>query len=244
MKNNQNVFEIAKEFVNLSRETQKDNIVKAGNLIVEALKKGGIIHAFGSGHAIAGALEIVNKRDGFIPAKLLVEPSFGKYEIVEGFGSRLMEEVEILGNDVFVIISNSGVNPLIIEIALSVKNQGNKLIAITSLEGSKSLKSRHSSNKKLFELADVVLDNHVPALDVAMEISSLDIPVIGVSSISNSMLIQPMMAYIITRLKEEGLDHLLKTGDDFEKNEIEEKRKLLIEDLKDRLLRNDNAIIG
>lgn len=70
-----------------------------------------------------------------------------------------MRQVDVQPEDVFIIISNSGRNPLSIEMAEYVKKKGCKVIVVTALEVSKSSTSRHSSGKLLYEFADVVLDN-------------------------------------------------------------------------------------
>jgi uncharacterized phosphosugar-binding protein len=45
-----------------------------------------------------------------------------------------------------------------------------KIIALTNLEQSRSTESRHPSGKRLFEVADEVLDNHCPPGDAAVTI--------------------------------------------------------------------------
>ena len=61
--------------------------------------------------------------------------------------------------DCIVMTSNSGRNALLVELALRLKGLGMQIICITALESSKASKSRHESGLRLFELADVVLDN-------------------------------------------------------------------------------------
>jgi uncharacterized phosphosugar-binding protein len=243
MMNENQIFDIARQYINHARYNQSMNIELASEIIINSLKKGGILIAFGSGHSIAGALELVNRRGGLIPARLLIEPSFGKYEVIEGYGSRLMEEVDLRENDVFFIISNSGINPLIVEIAEKVKSKGVKLIALTSLKGSKELRSNHSSGKKLYEFADVVIDNNVPALDVCISIEGIEADVVGISSIANSVLLQPVIIRVIQVLKEDGFGHLVyDVSSNSEETQLQQQKTFVL--YKDRLLRNDNAIIG
>lgn len=49
-----------------------------------------------------------------------------------------MKKVDVRPNDVVVLISNSGRNPLPVEIALAAHEKGAKVVAITSLEASKT----------------------------------------------------------------------------------------------------------
>jgi uncharacterized phosphosugar-binding protein len=53
--------------------------------------------------------------------------------------------------------------------ALECRKAGVKTIALTSLAHSKATPSRHSSGKHLYELCDVVLDNHCPPGDALVD---------------------------------------------------------------------------
>ncbi|WP_236911772.1 SIS domain-containing protein [Clostridium sp. Cult1] len=65
-----------------------------------------------------------------------------------------------MGNegDIIVIVSNSGRNAVPVEMAMLAKEKGIYVIALTSLKHSQSVESRHESGKRLFELADLVID--------------------------------------------------------------------------------------
>ena len=132
---------------------------------------------------------------------------------------------------------------MIVEIAEKVKSKGVKLIALTSLKGSKELRSNHSSGKKLYEFADVVIDNNVPALDVCISIEGIEADVVGISSIANSVLLQPVIIRVIQVLKEDGFGHLVyDVSSNSEETQLQQQKTFVL--YKDRLLRNDNAIIG
>lgn len=169
--------------------TQKGNIHKAAEVIAESIMNGGILQTYGSGHSYAAAIEIAGRAGGLIPAKVIEEKALGKYEVVEGVGTKLIENAYADKNDCFVIISNSGRNPLGIEIAQFAKNHGCKLIVVTSYEVSKKLTSRHSSGKMLYEFADVILDNRGVEGDAAIEVEGLPVKVCGMSSVSAAVLL-------------------------------------------------------
>jgi len=164
--------------------TQGENITKAAHLIADSIMSGGILQAFGSGHSYAAAIEITGRAGGLIPAKAIKEPAMGAYESIQGVGALFIKRSDFRKEDVFVLISNSGRNPLPIEIAMRVKEIGAKLIVVTSLEASKQLTSKHSSGKNLWEFADVVLDNRVQFGDASIEVPGLPVKVCGTSSIS------------------------------------------------------------
>lgn len=169
---------------------QSENISKAAELIADSIMNGGIIQSFGSGHSYAAAIEVANRAGGLFAAKLIKDPAMGMYEALEGTGNILLRRVEILPEDCVIIISNSGRNPLTIEMAMKIKTIGAKLIVVTSLAASKHLKSRHSSGRLLYEFADVILDNHSVDGDAAIEVKGLDAKVCGTSSIGSAALLQ------------------------------------------------------
>jgi len=72
-----------------------------------------------------------------------------------------------------IVVSNSGRNALPLEMAMKAKKEGLKTIAVTSLEQSRKYASRHESGKKLYEIADLVIDNCVPSGDGVISIKDL-----------------------------------------------------------------------
>lgn len=182
-------FNVVEELISEIKNTQGDNILKAASIIAETIINGGIVHSFGSGHSYAAAIEVAGRAGGLICAKAIEEPSRGMYEIVEGVGTKLMENFDLRENDCAILISNSGRNPLGIEIADHIKKHGNKIIVVTSLEASKKLKSRHSSGKNLYEFADVILDNRVMEGDSSVEIDGMPAKIGPTSSIAAALLL-------------------------------------------------------
>jgi uncharacterized phosphosugar-binding protein len=124
--------------------------------------------------------------------------------MVEGVGVQFCKKLDVRKEDVIVLISNSGRNPLPIEIAMYCKEKGAKIIAVTNVESSKSMTSRHSSGKKLYEFADVILDNCVMDGDASVEIPGLPVKVGGTSSISAALMENVMMLEAIEIMVEKG----------------------------------------
>ena len=197
-------FEVIEDLLKVVEESQSENITKAAELICESIMSGGIIQAFGSGHSMAAAIEISGRAGGLIPTKQIKEPSLGKYEQIEGVGEYFCRDTDIRKEDVVVLISNSGRNPLPIEIAMHCKKVGAKVIVFTSLEVSKTLSCRHSGGKNLWEFADVVLDNCVMEGDASIEVPGLPVKVCGTSSISVAVMENAMMLEAIEMMVAKG----------------------------------------
>ncbi len=109
--------------------------------------------------------------------------------MIEGVGEQFSLITDFRAEDVLIMISNSGRNPLSIELAKHAKSKGTKIIVLTSLQCSKELTSRHSSGKLLYHFADQILDNHGVYGDAAIEIEGLSVKTGGTSSIIGSLLL-------------------------------------------------------
>lgn len=200
------VFDYVRMLTDKVEMEERENLMQAARLIADSIIGGGILQAFGAGHSNAGALELTHRAGGFIPTKNMKEPAGGAYESIEGVGTSFMKKVDVRPKDVVVIISNSGRNPLPIEIALKSREKGAKIIAVTALEASKGLKSRHSSGKRLFEIADIVLDNKIPEGDSALEMEGLKVKVCGMSTITTSILLQALTYQAAREMLDRGYE--------------------------------------
>ncbi|MDA9472525.1 SIS domain-containing protein [Enterococcus sp. 5H] len=197
-------FDECQKLMNLLEVQERENISKAAEIVAEGIINGGVTQAFGSGHSYAGALEISGRAGGLIPSKTIMDPAGGMYEQFEGVGKMLGHKMMIQPNDVFFLISNSGRNPMSIELAEIIKAHGNKLIVVTALDISKKTTSRHSNGKLLYEYADVVLDNHSIEGDAALTVDGIDTKVCGTSSFAATLLLQQTMYQAFERMIELG----------------------------------------
>lgn len=194
---------------------QDDRVARAADLLTAALQAGGVIQAFGCGHSEALAMEIAGRAGGLVPtnkialrdivlyggdpASVLSDPQL---ERTPSVAHRLYELAPIEPDDAFVIASNSGVNGAVVEMAQLVKKRGHPLIAITSLEHSARVDSRHDSGLKLSDLADVVLDNGAPYGDAALPYTAgaATGAVGAVSSITAALIAQQIVTEVVARL--------------------------------------------
>ena len=153
-------------------ETQQDQIAAAAALVVESLTAGGVIQVFGTGHSRSFASEIAGRAGGLVPANRISLSDLTFYgdltpdQVMDPYlerdpslAAQLLGVHAIDPADIFVICSNSGGNGSTVELARLVKEQGHRLIAVTSMDHTTRITSRHPSGLRLFELADVVIDN-------------------------------------------------------------------------------------
>ncbi len=198
---NQNVDSVVTNI----RSTQQVEIESAAQVIADTIESGGIIQAFGSGHSFAGAIEIAGRAGGFIPSKAI--DNFyginGWLETVEGVGTAFIKQVDLSPEDTFVIISNSGRNPLHIEFAKYVTEQGCKLIVLTNKnDATKNAESGDS----ILNYATVAIDNCGFSGDCSILIDELDIKVAPTSSIAVAHIASMMILRAIEILQERGVN--------------------------------------
>lgn len=195
------------------RSAHDDNCEVLGlvsDAVADSLANDGVLHLFGSGHSSIVAREAVNRAGGLVPVSLITDPTNGWAETTPGFGIQLMawyrRQYPMQAGEVAVVISNSGINPSPIEVALECKAQGLKVVAVTSVGMSKAATSRHPTGQRLFEVADWVLDNGVIAGDASVGVPGLDLKVGPVSTFSGAMIINLLMLKTIEKLVDRGAD--------------------------------------
>jgi uncharacterized phosphosugar-binding protein len=177
-------------------------IAAAVAAIADALEAGGVIQAFGTGHSEAFAMEIAGRAGGLIATnkialRTLVLRGGRDLSILRGgaleqdatVAETLLDLTDLDPNDIFMIASNSGVNGSIVGLALAAKARGHKVIAVTSLEHTNGVPTKHSSGKRLSEIADIVIDNLAPYGDSSLKIEG-GIGVGAVSSITAAFIAQ------------------------------------------------------
>ncbi|MFI7128667.1 sugar isomerase domain-containing protein [Nonomuraea sp. NPDC050153] len=189
-------------------------IRQAGALIAATVRADGVVHAYGTGHSEAVALEVAGRAGGLIPTNRLTlrDPVVlgaedpGAFDPLAERDPHTAHQVlalhTIKESDAFIIASNSGGNGSTVEMARLVKERGLPLIAITSLAHSGAITSRHPSGERLFELADIVIDNLAPYGDAVLPTEHG--PVCGISSITSALIVQLMVAEAIGLLLADG----------------------------------------
>ena len=80
-----------------------------------------------------------------------------------------------------------------------------KVIAVTGLDYSKSVKPRHPDGKNMYEYADIVLDNKAVAGDAIMESEGMKQKFCPVSGITSTTVLQCMVAATVEELLSRGI---------------------------------------
>lgn len=148
-------------------------LARLAPILGENVARGGVIHVFGSGHSEVVAREIIGRAGGLVCVTAMPDPTGGFIENLPSYGTRLAErydrQYQLRAGEVLIAISNSGKNYSPIEVALHAKAKGLTVVALTCLAMSRATPSQHPAGKKLFEVADHVLDNGGVAGDAIVD---------------------------------------------------------------------------
>jgi uncharacterized phosphosugar-binding protein len=82
--------------------------------------------------------------------------------------------------------------------------RGMKVIGLTNLIHSKAQKSRHISGHKLYQISDVVLDNHGCLGDASIYIPEIDRNIAATSTSLGALLLQAVVISAVEQMIEKG----------------------------------------
>lgn len=185
---------LAKQWLNNTRdvmsrieETQMENIRNAAEVMADSIEAGRWVHTFGCGHATIPIEEMYPRIGGFVGFHPIIElpltfftritgemgvHQFLFLERVEGYGVEIMKGYNFDSRDTMWLFSHSGINNVNIDIAIESKKRGMKVIAFGSAAEARGKKSRHSSGKTIFEVADLVVDTCAPIGDSSVPLKN------------------------------------------------------------------------
>jgi uncharacterized phosphosugar-binding protein len=196
--------------------TQSETIESAASLISKSILSGGTVHYTGCGHSHMLAVEMMYRCGGLAIANAILEPAVmlhelpptkgAKLEKLDGYGQIIIENAPLRQDDTLVVISNSGVNSVPVEMALSAKLRGLTVIALTSMEYTTSVPPRHKSGKKLYQIADVVLDNCGVLGDATVMVEGLPAKVGPTSTIAGAFILTAVTNRVVRLLLESGVE--------------------------------------
>lgn len=206
-------YEIIKEQMEQQFKEEGNNITEAAKYCAESIKKGRVIHGFGCGHSQIFPMEIFYRAGGLVPVNALLIPHLALFpkaklstiqERIEGFAEDYLALENIDSSDTMIIVSVSGRNAMVVDMALAAKKVGMKVIALVSRKFAKSTTSRHSSGKNLADVADVVIDLKCFSGDAALSIEGMEPKFCGTSTVLGVAMMEAIIAQTIEYCVESG----------------------------------------
>jgi uncharacterized phosphosugar-binding protein len=203
------------ELLQRLQDTQLAHIESAAEMIAQAVANGHSLYAWGGPHSSLPVQDIFWRAGGLALVNPIFTPGLSLeagpiyltsfLERVEGAGKEFFSQIGAEAGDVIILVSTSGRNAFPIEMAMSAKEAGLQVIGLTSLTYARAVTSRHSSDKKMYEYCDVVLDNLTQPGDAVLEDERLPQKVGPTSGWVGCLILQALMAEVAERLAEAGI---------------------------------------
>lgn len=201
------------EMLDHIQQTQMEAIRALAEIIAQKTVNGSILFGFGTGHSHVIAEELYIRAGGLFTTKGILEPEFMLHgtkwkstalERIEGIAKSILTLNGARPKDIIIIISNSGRNPVPIEMAMEATKMGMEVACITNLKHSASIESRHKSGKRLFEVCKHVIDNCGEIGDAAIGLKDAPYKFGATSTITGAYIIQQIVAHTIMTIKDMG----------------------------------------
>ena len=196
------------------RETQAESLERAARAVFASLRSDGVLHVFGSGHSHCLAEEAYHRAGGLVPVNVIQEvfptpltpPRLsGQLERVPGLAALILEAHDLRAGEVMLVISNSGINGVPVEMAQEGKRRGLTVIALTSLAHSRTVPTRHPDGKRLFEVADIVVDTCGEVGDATVAYPGLAGKVAPTSLLAGSFIVNSLVCRVVELFLADGL---------------------------------------
>jgi uncharacterized phosphosugar-binding protein len=206
------------------RETELPNIDRAAQICADSIAAEGLVFLFGNGHSRMMCEEMTPRQGCYAGFFALVELALSNHasiigsnglraplhlEKYEGYAEQILRGFAFGPHDSFIVISTSGIRPVVVEMAMGAQRRGLPVIAILSRGHCERSPAAHSSGKKLIDAADVVIDNHCPPGDCVLELEGLEWRTGPASTVTGAMIINMIRCRTAELLLERGVKPVL-----------------------------------
>lgn len=201
------------------KETQLDNIERASNICANSIVQQGLVFLFGNGHSRMMCEEMTPRQGCFVGFVAMVELALSNHaniigtnglraplhlEKYEGYAEEILKGFKFGPHDAMIVISTSGIRPVIVEMAMGAKQRGLPVIGICSRQHCEQSVPAHSSGNKLIDVADIIIDNACPPGDCVVELEGLEWRTGPTSTVTGGMIMNMLRSRVAELLLEKG----------------------------------------
>lgn len=212
-------FEKTTALLDALRRSELPQIEKTAELCADRISKGGLVFLFGNGHSRMMCEEMIPRQGCFPGFVALVELALSNHanivgtnglraplhlEKYEGYAEEILKGIQFGPHDAMVVISTSGIRPVIVEMAMGARKRGLPVVGILSVGHCRKAAAAHSSGKKLIDVADIVIDNQCPPGDCVVELEGLEWRTGPTSTVTGGMIINMIRCSTAERLMAKG----------------------------------------
>ena len=213
-------FEKTSALLESLRKTQLPQIERAADLCADRIARGGLVFLFGNGHSRMMCEEMIPRQGCYPGFVALVELALSNHanivganglraplhlEKFEGYAEEILKGFKFGPHDAMIVISTSGIRPVIVEMALGAKKRGLPVVGILSVAHCRQAAPGHSSGRKLLDVADFVIDNQCPPGDCIVELEGLEWRTGPTSTVTGGMIMNMIRCGTAERLLARGV---------------------------------------
>lgn len=213
-------FNGIKSIVDQVSSTQGEKLQAVAERCADAIAADRWVHLFGAGHSSIPGMETFPRIGSFVGFHQLNELNLSFngqvvggmaqrqssfLERVEGYAEIILSNYRLAPRDVLILFSNSGINELIVDMALLGKKKGLTVVGFSSLAHSMRNQPRHSSGKRLCEVVDICIDTCTPEGDALVDVPGLEYRVGGSSTIISCIIMNGIVAQTAAELRSRGV---------------------------------------
>jgi uncharacterized phosphosugar-binding protein len=217
-------------------DSQQDVLQQVAELMANTVKAHGRLFLFGTGHSHMLAEEAHYRAGGLAAAVPVLLPSLMLHESAAlstyhekmmGLAKTLIDTYRPRPGEMLFVFSNSGVNPVPVEMAMAGKSLGLTVVAICSLAYARSA-NLSPVGKRLYEIADYVIDNGGEPGDALIPVDGLPCRVGPSSTVLGALLWNCLITEAAFLLQEQGITPPIYVANNL-LNSLEHNAKLLDE---------------
>lgn len=197
-------------------DAESEKITAAAKRVVDTIVSGGCCYVFGCTHAGILSQEAFYRTGGLAIMNPILPPGLtcdvrpitatSALERDERYGSIVFKSSGMKSGDMLFISSVSGRNGVPVQLALDAREAGVYTVAITSVAYSSAETSRHPSGKRLFEVCDLVIDNHSCVGDAELQIEGFAGRVSPTSTVTGAAIINSICAEAAAEFIARGIE--------------------------------------
>ncbi len=167
------------------RETQRETVIKVGNLVAETAEQNRKIYLNDICHAIEN--DVIQRGGGPIFLK--------RYE---------KKVTQLNPGDLLFVSSVSGRTKKVVDLAWDAMEKGVNVVAFTSLEYAQAVEPVHPSGKRLHEFVTIAVDNCAPAAEAMLDVEGIEAKFAAASGISSAYLLWSITSCAVEKMLADG----------------------------------------
>ncbi len=198
------------------KDTQWESMDTCAKKMAETIAAKHCVFAFGASHAGILAQELFYRTGGLAVLNAILPSEFmlntrpvtqtSTMEKLDGYPEVILKHTPIKEGDFLLLHSVSGRNTAAIEMAVKAREMGVFTAALTNMEYTNGVTSRHKSGKKLFEVCDIVIDNCGDFEDSSILLPGMNQKIAPTSSAVGCTIVNMLVVRTVEYLLEMGIE--------------------------------------